>query len=94
MGLTGYQMASVYEHCAALGWTKTDLARQSGLDFRTAKKAFDGKAVSSKPARAIAKALSKSLKVRLAVGSIDGLVSSGSGDHANEHGISSTQLLS
>lgn len=65
MNLQGY--------CSRLGWDVAELARQSRVNYATARKAYNGEAISARPARDIAEALSKALGARINVGDIDGL---------------------
>lgn len=67
-------MKTLQEYCNLLGWNVSELARQSGIDYNTAKKAFDGKAVRSRAAQAIAEAISEAIGEKIFPGQIGGLV--------------------
>lgn len=66
-------MPTLNEYCRRLGWNPTELSRQAGIDYKTARKAIDGEAIRPGPARAIANALSQALGQRVNVGDINGL---------------------
>jgi hypothetical protein len=64
---------SLNDLCKQLGWNAAELARQAGIDWRTASKALAGENISARAARDIAEALSAALGKRLNVGDIVGL---------------------
>jgi hypothetical protein len=61
------------DYCRQLGWDASTLARQANINYRTAKKALDGEAITSRSAREIAEALSKAFGMPVYVGDIQGL---------------------
>ena len=67
-------MKTLDEFMSELGWNTTELARQAGIDYRTAKKAVDGDAISHRAARDIASAIARATDENITVGSIRGLV--------------------
>lgn len=64
-------MQTVKELCAYVGWGITDLARQAGISYDTAKKAYDGEMVSNRVRRAICSAFSAAMGRQIQVGDIN-----------------------
>ena len=64
---------SLKEYCDQLGWPVAELARQAGIDWRTADKALKGEGISARAARDIAEALSGAIGKQINVGEIQGL---------------------
>lgn len=61
------------EYRRRLGWSVSELARQSGIDYNTAKKALDSKPITPKTARAIAEALARGLGEPVQIADINSL---------------------
>lgn len=61
------------EYRRSVGWSISDLARQSDLDFNTAKKALKGEPISARTAQKIVAALNKLLPESILVSQIEGL---------------------
>jgi len=61
------------DYTRSLGWSISELARQAGMDFNTAKKALDGDSISARTANKIATALTKAMGQRVLVSDIQGL---------------------
>jgi transcriptional regulator with XRE-family HTH domain len=57
----------------SIGWSKSELARQAGLDYNTANRALKGELISARTANAIATALSRALSQTVLVSQIEGL---------------------
>ena len=56
-----------------LGWSQRELARRTGLDYNTVRKAESGEPVSGRTAVAIAEAFAQALGERVLVEDIEGL---------------------
>lgn len=61
------------QYCNELGWNASDLSRQAGINWRTARKALDGEVIAAVQARQIAQALSTAYGRTIRVGDIQGL---------------------
>ena len=55
------------------GWSKSEMARQAGIDFNTLKRAIDGENVSTQTARSIAQTISRELGRAVHAQDIQGL---------------------
>lgn len=66
-------MSTLKDYCEYLGWNILELSRQAGINRHTAAKALTGREISTKVARNIAEALSRTLGRTIHVGDIDGL---------------------
>jgi transcriptional regulator with XRE-family HTH domain len=64
---------TIIEYRRRLGWSQRELARRTGLDYNTVRKAERGEGISGRTAVAIAEALAKALGERVLVEDIEGL---------------------
>lgn len=64
---------TVSGYCQLLGWNTPTLARQAGIDYKTAQKAMEGKTISSRAATSIAEAFSEATGRKIYAGDIEGL---------------------
>lgn len=64
---------TLQEYLRYLGWNISTLARQAGINDRTASKAVNGQSISPRAAQAIASALSDALGRTVYVGDIHDL---------------------
>lgn len=64
---------TILDYRRRLSWTQRELARRSGLDYNTVRKAESGEPVSPRTALQIAEAFAKALGERVLVEDIDNL---------------------
>lgn len=64
---------TLQQYCDYLGWSGLELARQAGINPRTARKALANGPIRHGAAGKIAKALSASMKQEIKPGDIEGL---------------------
>lgn len=65
---------TILDYRRMLTWSQRELARRTGLDYNTVRKAESGQPVASRSALAIAEAFTEALGRRVLVQDIDGLI--------------------
>jgi transcriptional regulator with XRE-family HTH domain len=64
---------TILDYRRMLGWSQRELARRTGLDYNTVRKAENGEPVATRTGLMIAEAFAEALGRRVLVSEIDGL---------------------